>query len=90
MNFTQHILAVFKTMSTAQAILAASVVIAGAILLTSVFQPAAPLLPNPQGGIWVRASGTLFLCRAAVNEPSPCVDLRNGAATTFDKLDIEN
>jgi len=41
---------------------------------------------NAQGGIWVETKGKLFLCRATLNEPVPCVDMATGAATTFAAL----
>lgn len=76
-----------KAISSAHAILLAGLLVAAAILLSSAFQPPAVYMPNPQGGIWIRTAEGLFLCRAALNEPAPCFDLRSGATIAYNKLE---
>jgi hypothetical protein len=40
-------------------------------------------MPNPQGGIWVERSGTLYLCRARQQAPGACVNLADGSVVSF-------
>lgn len=86
-TLTQAAFTRLKSVSPAHAILAAGLLVAAAILLASAFKPPAVYMPNPQGGIWIRTAEGLFLCRAALNEPAPCVDLRSGATIAYDKLE---
>lgn len=85
-TITSDVAAALKAVGAAQAILLAGIMISGAILVAGLGRPAAAYQPNPQGGVWVETKGKLFLCRAALNEPAPCVDMATGAATTFAAL----
>jgi hypothetical protein len=86
-TITSDVTAALRSVGTAQAVLAAGIIIAGAILVAGLGRGAPVYQPNPQGGIWVEKAGTLFLCRAALDKPAPCVDMATGETTTFAAVD---
>lgn len=86
-TIASDVAAALRSVGTAQAVLAAGIIVAGAILVAGLGRAAPAYQPNPQGGIWVEKADTLFLCRAALDEPAPCVDMATGKTTTFAELD---
>ncbi len=86
-TLTQDAIGRLKAISPAHAILVSGLLVAAAILVASSFRPPAVYMPNPQGGIWIRTAEGLFLCRAVLDEPAPCVDMATGKATTYDPLE---
>ena len=85
-TITSDVAAAIKAVGTAQAVLAAGIIVAGAILVAGLGRPSQIYQPNPQGGIWVEKGETLFLCRATLDEPAPCVDMSTGGTTDFSEL----
>lgn len=45
-------------------------------------------LPNPQGGIWVRTGGDLYLCRAVADAPGQCFSMATETQTTYTELGL--
>lgn len=86
-TLTQDALGRMKALSSAHAILLAGLLVALAILFAETLRPTPVYLPNPQGGIWVRTAESFFLCRAALDEPAPCIDMATGTATSYDRLE---
>ncbi|MBX3505817.1 MAG: hypothetical protein KF895_10090 [Parvibaculum sp.] len=72
-------------LNLAYAVIAAGTLVAIAIAMTALLGPGKSprLMPNPQGGIWVERSGTLFLCRARQDAPGACVNLADGSIAAF-------
>lgn len=83
----QNVLVAARSLSAAHAILVAGLLVAAAILVAGP-PSSSSYMPNPQGGIWVRASGKLYLCRAALEEPAPCIDMSTGATVLFTALEV--
>lgn len=69
----------------AYAVVAAATLVSIAIVVTALLGPGKNprLIPNPQGGIWVERSGTLYLCRARQQAPGACVNLADGSVIAF-------
>ncbi|MDX5367048.1 MAG: hypothetical protein LPK88_11435 [Alphaproteobacteria bacterium] len=72
-------------LNLALAVLAAGTLVAIAIVVTALLGPGKSprLFANPQGGIWVERSGTLYLCRARQQAPGACVNLADGAVIAY-------
>jgi hypothetical protein len=72
-------------LNLAYAVVAGAALVAIAIAVTALLGPGKNprLMPNPQGGIWVKRSGTLYLCRARQQAPGACVNLADGSVVSF-------
>lgn len=76
-----------RTLNTPWAVLVGALLIVVAVLV-AVGEPRSAYLPNPQGGIWVRTSTSLYLCVASREAPAPCIDMQSGANVRYADLEL--